>query len=73
MKKFLSALTLCLVLASCTGKNDEIVLFPESDFNIEVDGKDVSIYTLKAGDIVMQVTNFHQTFQSSHWFMANMD
>ena len=58
MKKFLSALTLCLVLASCTGKNDEIVLFPESDFNIEVDGKDVSIYTLKAGDIVMQVTNF---------------
>lgn len=58
MKKFLSALTLCLVLASCAGKNDEIVLFPESDFNIEVDGKDVSIYTLKAGDIVMQVTNF---------------
>ena len=58
MKKFLSALTLCLVLASCAGKNDEIVLFPESDFNIEVDGRDVSIYTLKAGDIVMQVTNF---------------
>ena len=58
MKKFLGAMALCLVLASCAGKNDEIVLFPESDFNTEVDGKPVSVYTLKSGDVVMQVTNF---------------
>jgi aldose 1-epimerase len=30
----------------------------DSDFQTVVDGKDVSLYTLKAGDITMQVTNF---------------
>ena len=58
MKKIFGALALFLTLASCTGTGDEITLFPESDFNTEVDGKQVSIYTLKAGDVVMQVTNF---------------
>ena len=43
---------------SCTSKNAEVILFPETDFNTELDGKQVSIYTLKAGDLVMQVTNF---------------
>lgn len=58
MKRFFGLMALCLALASCAGKGSEITLFPESDFNIELDGKHVSIYTLKAGDIVMQVTNF---------------
>lgn len=57
MKKIIGVLALCLALVSCNASSD-VVLFPESDFNTEVDGKDVSIYTLKAGDIFMQVTNF---------------
>ena len=58
MRKFFGALALCLALAACSEQKDEITLFPESDFNTEVDGQPVSIYTLKSGDIVMQVTNF---------------
>ena len=58
MKKILGVLALFFALTSCTSTGDEIVIFPESDFNAEVDGKQVSIYTLKAGDLVMQVTNF---------------
>ena len=58
MKKIFCALALSLALVSCADTCDEIVLFPESDFNAEVDGKQVSIYTLKAGDVVMQVTNY---------------
>ena len=33
-------------------------LFPVSDFETVVEGKDVSLYTLKNADITMQVTNF---------------
>ena len=58
MTKIFGVFALCLLLASCTADNSEIILFPESDFNTEVDGKPVSVYTLKAGDVVMQVTNF---------------
>ena len=57
MKKLTMVLAACLALASCAQKNT-ITLFPASDFEAEVDGKNVSIYTLKAGDLVMQVTNF---------------
>ena len=58
MKRIFAALVLCLALASCSEKKNEIVLFPESDFTAEVDGTNVSLYTLKAGDLTMQVTNF---------------
>ena len=58
MKKIFGALALLIAMTSCAGQKDEVVLFPESDFNTEVDGQKVSIYTLKAGDVVMQVTNF---------------
>ena len=58
MKKIFGVLALCLAMSACAGTNDEIVIFPESDFNTEVDGQQVSIYTLKSADIVMQVTNF---------------
>ena len=58
MKKIFGALALIIAMTSCAGQKDEVVLFPESDFNTEVDGQKVSIYTLKAGDVVMQVTNF---------------
>lgn len=58
MKKIFGVLAICAAMFSCTSKNAEIILFPETDFNTELDGKQVSIYTLKAGDLVMQVTNF---------------
>ena len=58
MKKIIGIFALCLAFASCGNPKDEIVLFPESDFNTTVDGQNVSIYTLSEGDLVMQVTNF---------------
>ena len=57
MKKIVVVLAAFAALISCTPKN-EIVLFPESDFQAEVEGKQVSLYTLQAGDLTMQVTNF---------------
>ena len=47
----------CLTVLACSNKN-EVTLLSESDFETVVDGKNVSLYTLKAGDLVMQVTNF---------------
>lgn len=57
MKNIMIIAALCAALASCCPKN-AVTLFPVSDFETEVDGKNVSLYTLKAGDLVMQVTNF---------------
>ena len=57
MKKLAIVLAACLAIASCAPKSN-VILFPASDFEAQVDGKNVSIYTLKAGDLVMQVTNF---------------
>lgn len=42
---------------ACTSVN-EVELLPESSFQSEVDGRSVSLYTLKAGDLTMQVTDF---------------
>ena len=56
MKRILSILA-CTLVVACTPKS-EISLFPVSDFETVVDGKAVSLYTLKAGDLTMQVTNF---------------
>lgn len=41
----------------CTKKN-EVKLMNVNDFNTEVDGKKVSLYTLKNGFLTMQVTNY---------------
>ena len=57
MKRFFYALAAFAMLASCAPKNN-VVLFPASDFETVVDGKNVSLYTLKAGNLTMQVTNF---------------
>lgn len=57
MKKICFILAACAMMASCAQKS-EVSLLPASDFETTVDGKDVSLYTLKAGDLVMQVTNF---------------
>ena len=47
----------CVAMISCAQKNT-VTLFPASDFEAVIDGKNVSLYTLKAGDLTMQVTNF---------------
>ena len=54
------AVACAAVLFSCSRKKEEqkVVLFDAKDFTAEVDGKPTSLYTLKAGDLVMQVTNF---------------
>ena len=49
--------TVCALMWSCCPKNN-VTLFPASDFETEVEGKQVSLYTLKGGDLTMQVTNF---------------
>ena len=54
-------LTVCLaVLVACAPKSTEpdVTLFDVDAFTSEVEGKPISLYTLKAGDLVMQVTNF---------------
>ena len=57
MKKVLMIAAACVAMVSCAQKN-EVTLIPASDFETVVDGKDVALYTLKAGDLTMQVTNF---------------
>ena len=57
MKRLFYVLAACTLLFSCAPKSN-VVLLPVSDFETVVDGKDVSLYTLKAGDLTMQVTNF---------------
>ena len=57
MKKFAFSIATLAVMASCIQKK-AVELFPVSDFQTEVEGKQVSLYTLKAGGLTMQVTNF---------------
>ena len=56
MKRLFYALALA-VLASCTA-GDQVKLLPVSDFETLLDGKEVTLYTLKNADLTMQVTNF---------------
>ena len=45
MKKIAMIAAAVLMIASCCGKK-EVVLLPVSDFQTTVDGKEVSLYTL---------------------------
>ncbi len=62
MKRFFMMVACAAVLFSCApkkgAKQADVKLFDAKDFTAVVDGKDVSLYTLKAGELVMQVTNF---------------
>lgn len=50
---------ICAVSVACSSQEENKVnLLPVSDFETVVEGKNVSLYTLKAGDLTMQVTNF---------------
>ena len=57
MKRIFTLIAACVAVFSCAKKN-EVILLPASGFETVVDGKNVSLYTLKAGDLTMQVTNF---------------
>lgn len=57
MKKILFLALSALIMIGCTKKN-EVKLLNVNDFNTEVDGKKVSLYTLKNGFLTMQVTNY---------------
>ena len=57
MKRICILALLCLTAMACKQSN-EIALLNVSDFETVVDGKPVSLYTLKGGDLTMQVTNF---------------
>ena len=57
MRRILIIAAACLALVSCADES-QIKLIPSSDFETVVDGKKVSLYILKNGDLTMQVTNF---------------
>ena len=63
MKKILVALAAVAMLASCGGNKQcdgccGVELIKAENFQQEVEGKKVDLYTLCNGDITMQVTNF---------------
>ena len=57
MKKLLLFALSAMILTGCTMKH-EVKLLDANDFNTEVDGKNVSLYTLHNGALTMQVTNY---------------
>ena len=57
-RSFLFIISFLVAFAGCTNNTAGIVLLPEAAFNTTVEGKQVSLYTLRGGDITMQVTNF---------------
>lgn len=56
IKRFFISI-LAVACISCS-ETTTVRLLNVSDFETQIDGKNVSLYTLKAGDLTMQVTNF---------------
>ena len=56
IRRFLLAV-LAVACVSCA-ETTAVKLLNADDFKAEIDGKQVSLYTLKSGDLTMQVTNF---------------
>ena len=54
----LFTLLLAALTISCANNSDKITLLNADDFKTTVDGKEVALYTLRSGDLVMQVTNY---------------
>ena len=57
MKKTLLIVAIALLLVGCSRKK-EVKLIPAENFTKEVEGKQVSLYTLHNGFLTMQVTNY---------------
>ena len=49
---------LAALFALSCNSTKQIELLDKADFETTVDGKEVSLYTLRNGDLVMQVTNY---------------
>ena len=58
MKRTLIAAALLLAACGSDTETDEIRLLPAEAFRRTVDGKAVELYTLRAGDIALQATNY---------------
>ncbi len=59
MKKILNIILISLLIFSCSSNKKEIILFPESNFKKEIDGKEIKLFTLKNNNgITAQITNF---------------
>lgn len=59
MKQLLQIfLLVTFAVGCCTDKKQEVQLLTADCFHTTVDGKQTELYTLTAGDITMQVTNF---------------
>ena len=56
MKRVLTILALLVAVSCCD--DHKIALLDKAAFETTVDGKAVSLYTLRDGDLVMQVTNY---------------
>ncbi|MDE7123022.1 MAG: galactose-1-epimerase, partial [Alistipes sp.] len=57
--KHLLCCALVGLLAGCRqAPKEEIALLPASAFEATIDGRPVGLYTLRAGDLCMQVTNY---------------
>ncbi len=57
MKKTLILIALAALTASCA-QHKTPQLIPAENFDTEIDGKPVSLYTISNGDITAQITNF---------------
>ncbi|MGM9737788.1 MAG: aldose epimerase family protein [Candidatus Cryptobacteroides sp.] len=55
--RFFAGAAAALLAVSCCRDNTP-ALIPAANFDGEVDGKPVALYTLKGGDVTLQVTNF---------------
>ncbi|MGM9765463.1 MAG: aldose epimerase family protein [Candidatus Cryptobacteroides sp.] len=55
--RFFAGAAAALLVVSCCRDNAP-ALIPAANFDGEVDGKPVALYTLKGGDVTLQVTNF---------------
>lgn len=58
MKKIVLFVLTALVLASCGNGRKQVQLIDAANFNKEVNGKQVSLYTLHNANLTMQVTNY---------------
>lgn len=58
MKNLLLCLPAAAFLLGCQSKQANLDLMNPDDFATEIDGKTVGLYTLRGGDLTMQVTNY---------------
>lgn len=58
MKKIFLMIAAAVAFAACAQKPQEAQLLDPADFETTVDGKPVALYTLKGGNVTLQVTNF---------------